>query len=66
VIVISTFITLIPKIESPQCLSDVIGGVISLTQSAFMHGRQILDGLLIANELVDDARKRKKERSAYV
>jgi len=80
----STFIALIPKVESPQCLSDfrpisllyclykimskvlanrlrnVIGGVISKSQSAFVHGRQTLDGLLIAYDLVDDARKRKK------
>jgi exonuclease III len=81
----STFIALIPKVESPQCLSDfrpislvnclykilakvlanrlrnVIGSVISTSQTAFVPGRQILDGLLIANELVDDARKRKKD-----
>jgi hypothetical protein len=81
----STFIALIPKVESPQCLSDfrpislvnclykilskvlanrlrnVIGSVISTSQSAFVPGCQILDGLLIANELVDDACKRKKD-----
>ena len=69
----STFIALIPKIESPQCLSDfrpislvnclykilskvlanrlcsAIGGVIYTSQSAFVPGRKILDGFLIAN-----------------
>jgi hypothetical protein len=39
----------------------VIGSVISDSQSAFIKGRQILDGILVANEVVDEARKRKKE-----
>jgi len=81
----STFIALIPKIESPQSLNDfrpitmvgslykvlsqvlanrlrcVMANIISETQSAFIHGRQILDGLLIATELVEDARRLKKD-----
>jgi len=36
-------------------LWNVIGSVISDTQSAFVKGRQILDGILIANEVVDEA-----------
>lgn len=39
----------------------VIGGVISYTQSAFVKNIQILNGILIANEVVDEARKLKKE-----
>ncbi|GAU34020.1 hypothetical protein TSUD_393660 [Trifolium subterraneum] len=39
----------------------VIGSVISESQTAFVKGRQILDGILIANEVVDEARKSKKE-----
>jgi len=81
----STFIALIPKVESPQRLNDfrpislvssmykilakvlanrlrsIIALVISGNQSTFVKGRQILDGILVANEVVDDVRKCKKE-----
>jgi len=38
-------------------IRSVIGFVISEEQSTFIHSRQILDNILIANELVDEARK---------
>jgi hypothetical protein len=81
----STFIALIPKVDSPQRLNDfrpislvgslykilakvlanrlrlVVGSVISESQTTFVKDRQILDGILIANEVVDEARKSKKE-----
>ncbi|GAU47037.1 hypothetical protein TSUD_239950 [Trifolium subterraneum] len=81
----ATFIALIPKVDSPQHLTDfrpislvgslykilakvlanrlrlVVGSVISESQSAFIKGRQILDGILIANEVVDEARRSNKE-----
>jgi len=42
-------------------LRAVIGSVVSGSQSAFVKGHQILDGILVANEIVDAARKSKKE-----
>jgi hypothetical protein len=42
-------------------LHQVMGTVISGTQSVFVKDRQILDGILVANEVVDEARKLKKE-----
>jgi hypothetical protein len=81
----STFIALIPKVDSPQRVNDfrpialvgclykilskvlanrlrlIIGRVVSETQSAFVKERQILDGILIANEVVDEAQKTKRE-----
>ncbi|MCH85424.1 cysteine-rich receptor-like protein kinase, partial [Trifolium medium] len=39
----------------------VMGSVISESQTAFVKDRQILDGILIANEVVDEARRSKKE-----
>lgn len=42
-------------------LRMVIGDVMSDAQSTFIKGRWILDGILIANEMVDEAKKLKKE-----
>ena len=42
-------------------LRGVLGNVISDSQSAFIKGKQILDGSLIANEAVDEARRLNKE-----
>ena len=39
----------------------VMSSVVAETQSAFVKNRQILDGILIANEVVDEACKLKKE-----
>jgi hypothetical protein len=41
-------------------LRRVISSLISEEQYAFVHNRQILDGALIANEVVDDVIRRKK------
>ena len=42
-------------------LRHVIGSVIAEEQSTFVKNRQILDGILIANEMVDEAHILKKE-----
>ncbi|GAU30291.1 hypothetical protein TSUD_385120 [Trifolium subterraneum] len=42
-------------------LRSVIGNVVGESQTAFIKDRQILDGILIANEVVDDARRGKKD-----
>ncbi|MCH80812.1 cysteine-rich receptor-like protein kinase, partial [Trifolium medium] len=42
-------------------LRQVVGSVVSEVQSAFVKERQILDGTLVANEVVDDACKQQKE-----
>ncbi|KAK2407627.1 hypothetical protein QL285_043230 [Trifolium repens] len=39
----------------------VMGSVISESHTSFVKDRQILDGILIANEVVDEARRSKKE-----
>jgi hypothetical protein len=38
-----------------------MGSVISESHTSFVKDRQILDGILIANEVVDEARRSKKE-----
>lgn len=42
-------------------LRAVIGSVVSDSQSTFVKGKQILDGILIANEVVDEACRCNKE-----
>ena len=42
-------------------LAGVMNSIISLSQSAFLKGRHLVDGVLVVNELVDFAKKIKKE-----
>ncbi|PNX79763.1 cysteine-rich receptor-like protein kinase [Trifolium pratense] len=45
----------------PDGMHLVMGSVISESHTAFVKDRKILDGNLIANEVVDEARRTKKE-----
>ncbi|GAU32684.1 hypothetical protein TSUD_145580 [Trifolium subterraneum] len=82
---LSYFLALIPKVNSPQALGDfrpisllgclyklvakvlaarlgkVLGELIPKTQSAFLKGRQLVDGVVVVNEIVDYAKKAGKE-----
>lgn len=42
-------------------LRQVVSSVVSDSQSAFIRGKQILDGILITNEAVDEAKQMHKE-----
>ncbi|KAK2413305.1 hypothetical protein QL285_036031 [Trifolium repens] len=42
-------------------LAKVIGSIVSTSQSAFIKGRQLVDGVLVLNEVVDFAKKIGKE-----
>jgi hypothetical protein len=81
----SYFLTLIPKVASPQSLGDfrpisllgclykliakvlaarlakVVGELIPSTQSAFLKGRQLVDGVVVVNEVIDFAKKSGRE-----
>ncbi|CAK8566159.1 unnamed protein product [Lathyrus sativus] len=81
---ISSFIALIPKLESPQGMEDYrpisligcvykvifkilaarlskdIGRLISVSQMTFVPGRQLLDEVLVANKLVNFAKRNKR------
>ncbi|MCH80013.1 LINE-1 reverse transcriptase like, partial [Trifolium medium] len=82
---LSYFLTLIPKVKSPQNLGDfrpisllgcwykllakvlasrlarVIGVLIPNTQSAFLKGRQLVEGVVVVNEVIDFAKKAGKD-----
>ncbi|MCH83868.1 LINE-1 reverse transcriptase like [Trifolium medium] len=84
-ILFSYFITLIPKVKSPQSsgefkpisllgclyklvskvlaarLAKVIGSLIPNTQSAFIKGRSLVEGVVAVNEVIDYAKKSQQD-----
>lgn len=44
----------------------MIGLVISDTQSTFILEKQILDGILIANEIVDEVKHKGKKKEVFM
>jgi hypothetical protein len=82
---LSYFVTLIPKVNSPLSLSDfrpisllgclykliakvlakrlasVMDSIIAPNQSAFLKGRNLVDGVVVVNEVVEAAKKLKKD-----
>ncbi|GKV47213.1 hypothetical protein SLEP1_g54131 [Rubroshorea leprosula] len=47
-------------------LSSVLNGIIGETQMAFVGERQLVDSVVIANETIEEAQRRKKKRTAEV
>ncbi|XP_071705038.1 uncharacterized protein [Rutidosis leptorrhynchoides] len=57
---IESYYKIIAKMLSKR-LQKVIHKVINVEQSAFLKGRFILDGILVANELVDEVKRQKNK-----
>jgi len=56
---LSFFVTLIPNMSAPMSLNQY--RPISVSQSAFLKARHLVDGVLIVNEVVDLAKREKRE-----
>lgn len=51
---------IVPKILSNR-LKKVVGSIVSKSQTGFIPGREILDGVLVTNEVIDFSKRRKRE-----
>lgn len=61
IILIASLYKIIAKVLS-RCIRGVLPEIIHTFEGAFVEGRQILDTVLIANEVVDEKRRSKEER----
>lgn len=61
IILIASLYKIIAKVLS-RCIRGVLLEIIHTFEGAFVEGRQILDAVLIANEVVDEKRRSKEER----
>lgn len=46
-------------------ISKVMDKIISETQTAFIGGRQITDGIVVLNEIIDEIKKRKRKWTVF-
>jgi len=60
IILVTSLYKIMAKVLANR-LKGVLSGTISSSQSAFIEGRQILDAVLVANEVVDDYKRRRLE-----
>ncbi|CAK8534734.1 unnamed protein product [Lathyrus sativus] len=58
--IITSFLTLIPKLENPSRLKRVVPSLIFRNQSGFGH-KKMLDGVLLINELMDLYKRLRRE-----
>ncbi|GKB52169.1 RNA-directed DNA polymerase, eukaryota [Tanacetum coccineum] len=56
----SSFVTLIPKVVDP-IITSVVEDLISTKKSTFVKGRQIMDGHMILNEILNWCKQEKKK-----
>ena len=57
---VTSLYKIIAKVLS-KCLCGVLYEIIFISQGSFVEGRQILDAMLIANEVVDEKRRSREE-----
>lgn len=64
IFLISGVYKVVAKVLS-KWLAKVLSRVIAPNQSAFIGDRNILDGVVVTNEIVDEVRKQKKKRNRF-